>query len=306
MLKIVISNFQSRTPEIQGVFWMLVHCMSGALFSMCGRLLSSDYNIFQIVSLHSSSALIFMLIWINKDITKVLKTKILKTHILRVTVGFAGIIMWLYSIKYNPLVEATAITFLSPTIASVLAVLILKERASRHRIIALVLGFIGVLIVLRPGIDAIKLTALFPLAAAFIWGVLDLLIKKMSKTESVRTQSLYVGIFGFLLSLPLGFYYWKTPAIADLFTAFAMGFFAFGLIITIVKSLEKGEITFIIPFLYSSLIFNAIIAYFVFGESLDFMTFAGAIIIALASLNVIIKEKQSKKRLESDAIDAKP
>lgn len=306
MVKKLSAYFNSHTPQLQGVIWMVIHCFFGAIFSANGRVVVEKYHITQVVFIHCVGAMICMVLWSNKNIKNDLKTKKIKLHLLRALLGLFAVTAWLLAVTYNPIAEATAIAFLNPTIASILAVLILKEKITKHRALALLIGLAGVIIILRPGIEVFRAVSLFALAAAFLFALIDICIKSLAKTETIKTQTLYTSVLQMLFVLPFAVYFWQTPTIYDFILMLSLGLLTFIIIVTICKALESGDITFIIPFIYTSMIFNALIAYIMFDEKLDIFTILGAIIIAAGSLNIIIQEKLSAKRIKSDAIDARP
>ena len=162
--------------------WMIGALVSISGMAIAGRELSSELNAFQISftrSLFCLIALIIILSFIGFNKVKTAKPKL---HLLRNTIHFGGQTGWLYGVAFLPLAEVFAIEFTAPIWTATLAVIFLKEPLTRYRTLAILLGFAGIMIILRPGIQIIQPAALVVLFATFCFASTYVFTRHMAAT----------------------------------------------------------------------------------------------------------------------------
>jgi len=222
-------------------------------------------------------------------------------HVLRAVCGFGGVTCMFAAATLIPLGDATAISYLNPVLAMVLAIPILGERIGPVRWAAAGLGLIGGLLLIRPGTDAFQPAALIALAAAFIMGLEVTIIKLLSGREAPFQILLMSNLLGSLLSIGAAGFVWVSPTAMQWLLLAAIGLVMVTAQTFFVFSMKYGDASFVVPFSYSALVFAALydlIAYSVFP---DWMSVAGGSIIVISAI-VLAWREGSRKRAGS-AID---
>ncbi len=187
---------------------------------------------------------------------------------------------------------ATAISFTGPLIVTALAPLVLGEAVGRHRWIAIIIGFIGAIVVVRPGLDPAYEGALLIFAGAFAGALYQLLTRKLAAHDPAETSITYIALAGFVLtSIPLPFI-WQTPvSVWDALVFAALGFFGgFGHYF-LVRAFELAPAPVVAPLNYGQLIGATLLGIIVFGQLPDLWTWLGAAIIAGSGLFMLWGER---------------
>ncbi len=284
--------YQKLSAKSQGIFWAILTCFLVSVMISIVRHLSGQFHVFQIVMMRNFFALIFLLPFIIKNIDQVVKTKNIKMHFLRGGNGFVGMVLWFYVITIIPLSEAVAITFIVPIITTLAAIFFLKEMVNQKMWISLIIGFIGVLIIIRPGFRDLGSPYLLALLTPFVWSVSNILTKKMVKTEKPESITLYLSFVMLILSIPFAAPYLKAIPITELIWFAVLGLVSNGSYLASAICYSKVDISVVQPFDFSRLIFTAIIAYFAFDERVDLMMLIGAGVILCGSLLIIPRKSK--------------
>lgn len=196
-----------------------------------------------------------------------------------------------------PLTTATTLTFAQVFFVALLAIFLLNERVGTHRLAAIAVGFVGVVIVMRPGFGGLfNIYALIPLAAALGAAIAKIYVRRLSQVESTATLLTYQALFvGLLAGIPL-FWLWTTPDLPGLLLLLAMGVLATVGQWTGVKALQFGEASVIGNIDYTALIYAALFGWFLFSEIPDIYTVLGALIIVASSIYIFRRETLAKRR----------
>lgn len=224
-----------------------------------------------------------------------LKTTQLKLHFFRGMVSAIAVIASFYAVTVIPLANAVSYSFAAPVIATVLAVLFLKERIRLPRIMAVIIGFIGMLVLLRPG--SVPFTS--GVAAALISSVsvafAIICIRKLSMTDKANV----VAIYSLFFTLPITFFFalfeWTWPTGEQWIVLLFVGLCAASAQFSISKAFGNSETTAIMPIDFTRLLFSALIGYFFFEEMPDAYTFVGASIILASAVYAAHREALRKK-----------
>jgi len=274
--------------------------LATALASVVAALAKSavtHYHIVQILFFRQVFVFLSALPGLRRSFPHSLKTKAPLIHALRLTGAFLALFMSVWAVAVLPLTTATTLGFSQVLFLSVLALIFLKESVGRHRIIAVVIGFVGVLIVMRPSVDGFaNLNTLIPIAGAFGAAVAFACVRKLSQTESTETILAYLAIFvGAIAGVPL-YWLWVTPDLKGLILLVSMGVLATASNWIGVKALRLGEASVVGNVEYMKLIYATILGYVVFSEVPDGYTLTGAAVIILASVYIFHRESRLKSR----------
>ena len=209
-------------------------------------------------------------------------------HVGRAAIGLATMMLAFSSLAYLPLAESTTIGFAAPLFAVALSALILKEKVGRHRWSAVLLGFLGVLVVMRPGGTHVPAIGLgLAIAAAFGVGVVTITIRQIGRTEGTQTTVLWFSLLSMLtLGTLLPFYAgmhdpwtWTILAALGLFGGFGQIF--------LTSSLRFAPVSVVVPFDYTQLIWAVLLGWFIFAQQPPATTWAGALVIIASGLYTV-------------------
>ena len=251
------------------------------------RLVTAELHPFEASALRFLWALPIMLPWLLRGRGVVLRTR---RHGLHLATAVLTVIMtaaFFVALSQMPLAEATALNFTAPLFTTLIAAWLLKERVGLARWGATVIGFIGVLIILRPGFAEIPLVALLPTFGAFLLAWWFIAVKRLSATESTATITIYQTLWSALLLTLIAVPVWVTPTWTTLGYSAAMGALGTTGIIFTSRAFSLAEASIVAPLDYVRLPFIALIAYMAFGEIPDGLSIAGALIITASAIFIV-------------------
>jgi len=283
-----ISN-QSQFSSALG--YLMLGVMSGLGLDLCAKWLLSDYSVQQFVFLRSSFGLLFFLLaarWYGG--LGALRSKRWGWHLFRTVLATGAMFGFFYGLTKMPLVNALTIAFMAPLIVTALSVPFLGEEVGWRRWLAVIAGFIGVVIVLRPGQGMFSPAALSVIVAAFCWAGLALTARKLAATESSFSLSAYVIVGPLIVScfvIPGNFIApdgtaWFLFALAGLFSALAW--------VGIVGGYRRAPPVVLAPFEYTAIIGAAIAGYLIWDEVPDRWVISGGLIIIASGLYIVSRE----------------
>jgi len=268
-----------------------------AALSVLIKLAQQDTNVFTAAFLRFFfGMLVLSPIFIKTKLT-VFKTTHLKTHILRVVLNYPSMLLFFYAINFVSIEKANSLTFIVPFIATILAVIILKEKIYFYRIFALILGFIGMLIVIRPGIIEVSFGVYMILTSSFLWAVMIIITKKLSRDDSSITILSYQYLLMFIISFVVAIFNWQSPSIKTIFYLFLAGFSGTIFHLTLYQAYKLVDVSLVQPYSFLVLVFASIMGYFVFGEIPDIYTWIGTGVIFIGVIIISVREMQINKNI---------
>ncbi|MCH8925222.1 MAG: DMT family transporter [Proteobacteria bacterium] len=281
----------SAAANLRGIAWMLV---TGLLFvGVTGvvRHLGSDMSPMQAAFIRYVFGVVLMAPVLLRRGGRArlfsgesLRSRRLGLHALRGLVHAAGVMLWFYAMARIPIAEVTALGFTAPIFTTIGAALFLGERLSAHRIGAVLIGFGGAMIILRPGFEAISTGALAQLAAAPLFATSFLITKKLTETESSASIVAHLTIFVTLALLPAALMNWRAPSWEELGWLCATAVFATLGHLALTQALRATEITVTQPFSFLQLVWATLLGFYVFDERPEiWIWIGGAVIVASAS-----------------------
>jgi len=282
---------------LRGALWMILAGASFAAMTAVIRHQTSEMNPFQVAFFRNLFGLMFMLPWFWRSGLAGLKTKRLGLHGFRAAVGLIAMSCWFVAVSMMPVAEATALSFTAPLFATIGAALFLGETVRARRWAATAIGFLGALVILRPGEMELGLPAALVLVASAFMSMAALTVKTLSRTEKASAIVLYMGLIMTPLSLLPALYFWMPPAPMDWLWFVTLGLFATVGQLSMVRAFASTDISAVLPFDFFRLIFAAILGYLVFAEQPDRWTWVGAAIIFSATLYTAHREVKSGKAL---------
>jgi drug/metabolite transporter (DMT)-like permease len=261
------------------------------------KLAQEELNVFTTGFLRFFFGFLIITPYILKTKFKVFSTKNLKIHIVRSALNLPAMLLGFAALAMLPLEKMTAIHFIVPIIVTILAVIFLKEKIYLYRSIALVMGFLGMLIILRPGIIDISIGIYMALISSLIWSVVIILTKKVSKNDSAITILSHQYVYMCLFSFPLVIYFWDQPNIKTIILILCAAMSGTILHIALNHAYKLVDVTMTQPYSFLGLVVSSIIGYFVFSDKPDFYTWLGASVIFCGVLLISYRELHLNKEI---------
>ena len=268
------------------------------LFSTMGvfiKLSSSQLHPLEVVFFRNFLALFFLTPWIFHQRATVFKSNRKKLYTLRAVFNVVGMAAGFTALTLIPLAEATALSFTAPLFATLGAALILGEVVRQRRIIAIFFGFIGMLIILRPGIEAISPGALLAIANAITIAITVLIVKKLTTTEKPITIVAYMALLQTPMALIPALFYWEWPSLITWTWLFCLA--GAGTIghLMYTKAIQLAEVSQLQPIDFVRLPIIALFGYIVFAEQPSIWVWIGGAVIFLSTAYVTHREATINK-----------
>ena len=301
-----LSTLRALPGPIQGGLWMTGACLCFAGMNVIIRQLTYDMHPFQVVFFRNLAGLAFMLPWLCQAGMTGLRTDHHRYYLGRSFIGFLSMLFWFTALAMMPLAEATALSFTAPLFATIFAVVLLHEVVRARRWTATVIGFLGAMIILRPGFGELGVAHWLVIASSAMAGVNASLVKQLTRTESANAIVTYMTLYILPMSLVPALFVWVMPPWHTV--PFIVGL---GLIATIghqamTRAFAVTDTSVVMSFDYARLPFVALIAWLAFGEVPDIWTWIGAAVIVGASTYIARREAQVARPAEPRRIVAAP
>ena len=277
-----------KSKESIGILFGIFAYLSFAILDTIQKTLIIYHSVFQLLLFKYFFVLILSLFESKRKNNYLFyKSKNIKSQIFRSLLSVMESGCFVLSFKYLSLANAHSIGSLAPVIVVALSAIILKEKVSVKTWIAIFIGFVGVLIILRPTSSIFDPKALLPLIGAFVLGLYQIITKKVSKNDSNETSLFYTSIIGLIIMSLLASKFW-TPVERSSYAMFlGIGiFFSLGLYLQII-ALSKARASIIQPFHYTLIFWAIIFGYIFYNDIPDMFTIIGAIIITCSGVFVL-------------------
>ena len=288
-------------PKFDPLKGMLL--MMGAGFCIAGmhvliRHVSEDMHPFEIAFFRNLFALFSVAPWFIKLGWAPLYTKRLGLMFWRAAINAACMLGFFMAISLAPLSEITALGFTAPIYVAILAIYFLNERIGLQRWIAILFGFAGVFVILRPGFGAIGLGQFLALGSAFGWGVCLIMIKLLGRTESSVTITVYMSIMMMPMLLGPALFVWVWPTWQQLGCLVVLGTLGGIGQLGMAEALRLGPTHVIIPIDFTRLLVVSLLAYLAFDEVPDAFVWLGGVMI-FGSTAFIAYREHIKRQLKN-------
>jgi drug/metabolite transporter (DMT)-like permease len=277
--------------NIQGILWALVAAALFSVVAAMAKIAVVDYHVLQILFIRQLIIFISVLPNIIHTFPHSFKTKHPMIHAARITGAFVALSSGIWAVAVLPLTTAITLAFCQVFFVALLALKFLGEPVGIHRFSAIIAGFTGVIILMRPGLDGIfDFNAFIPIGGALGAAIAVTSVRKLSKTESTATLLSYQAIFvGLAAGIPM-IWLWVTPSLPDILFLVSMGVLATIAQWIGVRALRLAELSVVGPVEYVKLIYAAILGYLLFAEIPDTYAILGAAVIIGSSVYIFHRE----------------
>ncbi len=282
-----------HTATMRGIALMTASTIGFALMHVMVRYVSDDLHPFQTAFCRNVlGSLVFLpMIWRNGF--GFMKTRQLPMHALRASLNVVAMLCFFYALTIAPLARVTALSFTAPLFAAVLGVVFLGERFRLRRWAAVLIGFTGTLVILRPGLIPGDLGSALVLIAAGFWGMTMIVIKLLSRTDSSLAITGYMSILLSLLSLGPALYVWTQPTFEQLAWLLLIGLVGTSAQIAFAQALKDADTTAVMPFDFLKLVWVSMLGIWIFAEVPDALTWVGAVIVFGSSFYIAWREHKA-------------
>ena len=287
------------------IFLIITSVFFGTVMLSFLKIAQEDVNVYVAGFFRFFLGLVIILPYIVKNKDAVLKTTHLKQHFLIAILGLPAMLIYFSALVLLPIEKLTAISFVVPLIVTILAVFFLGEKIYIYRTLALMLGFSGMLVIIRPGFVDISIGVYMVLFSALLWSINIIITKKISKDDSAITILAYQSIFMSLLSFFIVLFFWEMPSLKTFIYLILAAMCGTVLHLTLNHAFKLVDVSMTQPYSFLNLVFASIIGYFVFDEMPDLYTWIGALIIFTGVLIISYREMKLDKDIIRKRVDIK-
>jgi drug/metabolite transporter (DMT)-like permease len=284
-----------RSAALAGIGFMLAAVFLFGLNSAIGKWVVAKYPVGEFLLIRSGTTLLLLspLIW-HAGKEAFINAPRPGLQLLRVALSSAEIAMFFWAVSYLPLADTTTFYLAGPIYVTALSVLLLRERVGWRRWTAVLVGFCGVVIALRPSSASFTLPALIALAGSVMYALLMITTRALRETNDtmlMATQFLGVFVFG-VVTIPFG---WVTPSASDFSLMSGLGIASCAALFFVVRSLKIASASVVVPYQYTLILWSVLFGWLIFGELPDAYTIAGATIIVAAGLCIFWREQTATR-----------
>ncbi|MDP6785745.1 MAG: DMT family transporter [Rhodospirillales bacterium] len=273
----------------RGIVWMLASVAAFTVMGLIIKDVTSQVSLAVVVLFRQWVVLLILVPWLVRAEAREIRTRRLGTHAFRALMALSSFACLAYAVSRLTLADAIALAYTNPLWSILVSVIFLGEAVRIRRWTATVVGFVGVLCIVRPAgqIDSAMLVAL---ASAVCASLSMMMVKKLTSTESPHQILFYFTLVGSLVSLGPGLYYWQTPSLGQGIWLVIIGVMAFLGQICLARAIALADVTLVAPVDFLRLPLAAVFGLVLFAEIPDAWTLAGGAIIALASAYIVRRE----------------
>jgi drug/metabolite transporter (DMT)-like permease len=277
-------------PITRAALWIVLSGICAVMMNVLIRIAAQAMHPLEVAFFRCLFGLVFILPWIIKGGPLLLRSRNRGFFLLRAGIGLVSMATWFYGITMVPLATATAVNFTAPLFATMAAVLILHEDVRLRRWSAVVIGFVGVLVIMRPGSATVDVNLFLLLLSAATGAMNNITVKFLARTEPPSRIVAYFMIYLTPLSLIPALFVWQWPAPSTLGALIGLGGLGTLAHLSVARALAAADASACALFEFARLPFAALIGFVWFGEVTDIWTWVGAAIIAVSSIYVAHRE----------------
>ena len=281
------------------ILLIIISIFFGTTMGALMKLAQTDLNVYTAGFLRFFLGLLIISPYILKSKLKVYKTKNFKIHLIRSSLNLPAMLLGFAALTMVPFEKISALSFIVPFIVTILAVIFLKEEIRLYRISALFIGLTGMLIILRPGMIDISIGIQMSILSSFIWAVVMIITKKLTKDDSAITILTYQYTFMTFLSFIVVLFFWNTPSLNSFIYIFLAACSGTIVHIALNNALKLVDVSMTQPFSFFGLIIASFYGYFLFDEKPDLFTWIGSLIIFIGIAIITYREIKLNKKTAS-------
>ncbi len=285
----IFKNLQNEA--FIGIFWMVITTIFFVGVTIFVKILGETIPSSQTAFIRYLFGTIFLLPIILKSF-KNTRFVLIKKFVFRSFFHAVGVSLWFYSMTVITIAEVTAIGYLTPIFVCIGALLLFKEKLKGYRTLAVLLSFLGVTVILRPGFQEIKLGQILMLLASFFFAISYLMAKHLSDIKNSLEIVGFLSIFTTIFLLPLALINWVNLDLNATLILFLISVFATLGHLTMTQAIKTTKMTITQPFTFLQLVWSVIAGIVIFDERFDIYVIIGGIIILISTSYLVVKDSK--------------
>lgn len=275
----------------RGILWMLLTILLFVSMDTTAKYLAESYPVPQVVWARYVFHVVLVVLLLHRRVPRLLRSGRLALQVLRSLLLVATTGCFFVALSLMPLADASAMMLVAPLVVTGLSVPLLGEPVGIRRWCAVGVGFLGALIILKPGAGLFDWAALLPLLAAALYALYQIATRLLSRSDAPETTILYTGLAGAVVASAIVPWYWKAPDLEGWAVMAVVGTLGgisqFGLI----KAFQAAPAAIVSPFGYSNMIWATLFGFVIFGDFPHWTTLAGAVVLIASGLYVWYRER---------------
>jgi len=281
---------------VAGILWMLLAIVWFVSLDTLAKYLMQGYPLVQVVWARFFFHIVVMSVLLRGTLWDTAKSQSPGHQIVRSCLMLVTTMMFFTGLKFLPLATAATLMFLSPIFVTILAIPLLGEHVGIRRWVGVGLGFLGALIVVRPGVVDLEWSMLIVIGAAMSHALYQILTRRVRSRDSQMTSLLYTGLAGAAVTSMVVPFQWHPVAAPAWLLFFALGVAGCVGHLCFIRGFQHAPASLVAPFSYTSLVWATLFGYFLFDELPDRWTLTGASLIIMAGLYIFHRERLSREK----------
>ncbi|MSP48937.1 MAG: DMT family transporter [Alphaproteobacteria bacterium] len=292
----MIPNPASGTSSagLRAILLTLATVIGFAAMNGTNKYLARDYPVAEVVwarFFFASIGILLVAAW-RPGLAALFRTRRPGLQALRSTLMICSTLLFVGALSVLPLAEVEAINFAGPFFVVALSAPLLKEKVPAAIWVAVLLGFVGILVIIRPGAGVLSWAALMPLGVAFLYGLFQIITRRLGGVDGAMTSLFYSGLMGLVVTSAVAPFIWRWPDLKGWLLMAQAGLLGAGSHYLLIKALDLAPASLLQPFTYVQLIAAVIIGYVVFDNVPDLWTWVGSAIVVASGLYVLFKQRR--------------
>ncbi len=281
------------SDSIKGAMWMLAASLCYVLSATLTRYLAGSYPVYELTFLRCVVGVMVLTPLVLRGGLGQLKTAVFPLHCLRTVITYVAILLWFYATTEVQVADFFAFQFVTPLFTIAVAAILLREQVGAKSWLAALIGFAGVMVIIRPGYIPISLGVLAALGTAAAYAFVNTCIKVLSRHDSPTVMTFYVNVLILPLSAIPAYLTWKTPVAEDWPVLIGVALFATMAQFCVASSISLADARIVQPMNFLRMPIAAAVGFMVFGEFPDLWTWFGAVIIFGAAWYAVQQGKKA-------------
>jgi len=279
------TSLTDTSQPLRGILLVVLATFLFASHDALSKYLAGFYPILWVVwARYLVHTLLMMVIFLPQSGLRVLRTKRPGLQVMRALCLLGTSLLFTTALQYIPLAEATAVNFLAPLLVTALSLPLLGEKVTRGQWVAVLVSFVGVMVIIHPGGELFKPAVLLPFGSALCFCFYQLLTRKLSGIDSPTTSNFFTGLLNTLVMSAVVPMFWQTPSLIHGLMAVALGTFGMTAHLFLTQAFRHAPPAMLAPFSYCQIVFAGILGLVLFGHSPDIAGLVGIALICLSGL----------------------
>ena len=275
----------------RGIYWMLLTTGLFTSLDATAKYLTQDYPVPQVLWARFTFHLVFVALFLGARLSVTLRSQHMRLQLARSFLMLITTAMFFFAVRALPLADVVAIMFVGPLFVTALSVPLLGDYVGPRRWAAVCIGFVGALVVVRPGSGIMHWFAVLPVLAAFSHALYTITTRQLANHDLPMTTLFYTAALGTVATTAIVPFFWITPDLFGWLLMAMLGLFGAAGHLTLIKALGYASPVVVAPLTYASLVWSIGFGFVIFGDLPDSMTLLGAAIIAASGMYVFHRER---------------